>query len=899
VSSIDKFSFSLSHRAFYESFDHYPANESEYLKRMLNVLPSGWQIIRSGIWYQCVSKDSDMPDQGWKLHISATPESDVALLMGVAPILFADKTTFKFAIDRSILALLLSKRWHRGGAGKFITVYPKTTEHFLVLAKTLAEATKGFEGPYILSDRRYEGSRCLFYRYGSLKSRTMLTSKGDQRPYILDPAGAEMNDERRPIFSPPPWIEDPLRESCSSSGPNSASLKGGRYKIRSAVRFSNSGGLYLAEDATTGETVVVKEARPLTNIDDLGRDAKVLLEKEFRLLRKLEHEGVAPRPIDFFQEWEHTFLVEEYLEGLTLRQHGVVHNLARREREDVLSGSAFCTLFRSVFRSLCRVLIALRRNGIIFGDLSPTNVILSSSGVVKIIDFEAACEVGVDPPVRMFTPGFAAADHFLGTASNFEIDYYSLGAVMLSYFMPMHAMLGLDLTAYARFVTAIGREYGVPHSIVQLVIDLMSADPSKRPNPEQVIHVLDSLGENGMDAQVQQPQVQEQTIERTVCGMLKYIDQVAAYGRRDRLFPSDPKVFTTNPLSLAYGSSGIAYALHRITGEIPTRVVDWMMKERISNDRYTPSLYVGMSGIAWVLLELGYVKEAEELMMQASQHPLLASADDLFYGLAGWGMANLKFHVRLRNPKYLDAAVYTGEQLASRRQTESTGCYWGDLESVSYGAGHGASGIALFYLYLWLASGESRFLEIGYQALEFDLAHAVRMGGSLLWPTHARPDRVVVPYWRFGTAGVGATMLRYYRALGEKRHRDLLIEIGTEMDRKFAISPSRGSGLCGLGDLLLDMVEFGFDADRAKRSAYNVASGVMLFGMQREDGAVAFPGADLWKISCDYLTGIAGIAMFLHRLSTGGPTPISIDELFKLTNSDETIQLETVELTRN
>jgi predicted Ser/Thr protein kinase len=63
--------------------------------------------------------------------------------------------------------------------------------------------------------------------------------------------------------------------------------------------------------------VVIKEARPYIGH---GATAKENLRKEFRLLRRLASLRVAPQPIAHFEEWEHSFLVEEYLRGDTLRK---------------------------------------------------------------------------------------------------------------------------------------------------------------------------------------------------------------------------------------------------------------------------------------------------------------------------------------------------------------------------------------------------------------------------------------------------------------------------------------------------------------------------------------------------------------------------------------------------
>jgi lantibiotic modifying enzyme len=345
------------------------------------------------------------------------------------------------------------------------------------------------------------------------------------------------------------------------------------------------------------------------------------------------------------------------------------------------------------------------------------------------------------------------------------------------------------------------------------------------------------------------------------------------------LFPLDPKIFATNPLSLAYGACGVAYAMQKIKGEAPREICDWILKQEVTIEKYPPGLYVGMAGVAWALLTLGYRDEAEQMMAKSNEHPLLSESADIYYGLAGWGMAQLKFHLECGSPVYLEKAIYAGQELVRTRTETDQGCRWGARNELKFGFAHGSSGISLFLLYLYLATDNQLFLDVGREALDFDLNNGVRLQDSLLWPTHAGEDRSLVPYWRYGSAGVGTVILRYYQVIKNERYRLLLDEIRREMDRKHAIYPGRGFGLASLGEFLLDMANAGVETEECMSLARKVASGIMLFQLDKGEQGIAFPGADLWKISCDYFSGIAGIALFLHRALHPRPADFMLDEL--------------------
>jgi lantibiotic modifying enzyme len=195
------------------------------------------------------------------------------------------------------------------------------------------------------------------------------------------------------------------------------------------------------------------------------------------------------------------------------------------------------------------------------------------------------------------------------------------------------------------------------------------------------------------------------------------------------------------------------------------------------------------------------------------------------------------------------------------------------------GLAHGASGVALFLLYLYLATGDSGFLEAGQEALEFDLSFAVETRDrGLSWAQTADSTSPLYPYWQFGGAGIGRVALRFYRLLKNEPLRAILERIFVESDRKYAVFPGQFMGLSGLGEFLLDLYDF-LNESRFVRGAEKVARGIMLFRVERN--GIAFPGDHLARLSCDYGTGSAGVALFLNRLMGRQYCNFMLDSLFK------------------
>src|SRR5262249_32980742 len=113
--------------------------------------------------------------------------------------------------------------------------------------------------------------------------------------------------------------------------------------------------------------------------------------------------------------------------------------------------------------------------------------------------------------------------------------------------------------------------------------------------------------------------------------------------RDDGLFPADPFIHRTNPLSLGFGASGVLYSLKKCGLEIPQEGIDWLEQklDRVKPEELPPGLLTGSAGIAWTLSELGFEDRALDLMRMSSESPLLKEHHSYLYGMAGIGMANL------------------------------------------------------------------------------------------------------------------------------------------------------------------------------------------------------------------------------------------------------------------
>jgi hypothetical protein len=349
----------------------------------------------------------------------------------------------------------------------------------------------------------------------------------------------------------------------------------------------------------------------------------------------------------------------------------------------------------------------------------------------------------------------------------------------------------------------------------------------------------------------------------------RYILHNSDFEREDRLWPPHYYVFATNPLNVAFGACGTALFLHRTLGHLPPRVLRWLEERPLAVTTHPPGLFMGLAGIAYSFWELGLHDRAREAMLLTYQSHLLYEDPSMFLGMAGWGFVSLWFHERTGDRIHLDMALDAGRRLVESARLEGETRYWRFSEDkpLHYGFGYGASGIALFLLHLYLRSGEDDFRRTAVQGIEFDLANRVEGKMGWQWQRY-RDDTLQYPYWIQGSAGIGATVIRFHHLLGIERYARLAHRIAQDGFIKYSFTPGLFDGLAGIGELMLDMYRFTGDP-LYRRQAFDIADTISWFKIEKATGH-AYPGPWLSRISTDYATGSAGIGLFFDRLLRPG-----------------------------
>ncbi|MBQ9947023.1 MAG: protein kinase [Oscillospiraceae bacterium] len=191
-----------------------------------------------------------------------------------------------------------------------------------------------------------------------------------------------------------------------------------KYETVTCLKNSEDRNVYLLKSIADGSYVLLKSGR--------GK-SRILLENEYNIVKRLlEHCecDFVMKPIELFVENDCCYYLREYINGSTLEMIVETGNIFA-ERE-----AAGITLM------LCDIVEKLHRLDppIICRDLNPSNILISESGSIKIIDFDSAKqydENATRDSLCVGTKEMSAPEQYGISQSDHRTDIYVLGMLLL------------------------------------------------------------------------------------------------------------------------------------------------------------------------------------------------------------------------------------------------------------------------------------------------------------------------------------------------------------------------------------------------------------------------------------------------------------------------------------
>ncbi|MEX2186014.1 MAG: serine/threonine-protein kinase [Pirellulales bacterium] len=143
----------------------------------------------------------------------------------------------------------------------------------------------------------------------------------------------------------------------------------------------------------------------------------------------------------------------------------------------------------AVMRDCLAALIALHREGIVHGDIKPSNIMVKRTGTAKLIDIGSAFELGDPPERRTCTPAYAAPEVLERGQYTAQSDLASLGYVLVEMLsgQPLFSGLGEfnELLEAKRFLAqrisqVLPQEVACNELLMTFCRNMIAPDPTRR-----------------------------------------------------------------------------------------------------------------------------------------------------------------------------------------------------------------------------------------------------------------------------------------------------------------------------------------------------------------------------------------------------------------------------------
>ncbi len=197
-----------------------------------------------------------------------------------------------------------------------------------------------------------------------------------------------------------------------------------RYQIIKALSSGGFGYTYIAEDLQCKRQCVVKKLQPITTEPRFLEQARRLFRKEAETLKKLHHPQI-PEFIDYFEDGEDFYLVQEYVKGQTLAAK-FASKSGWEEREVI-----------ELLEDILGILKHIHNQGIIHRDLKPENFICrEQDNRLVLIDFGTVKEFDVEKSqlitntIAVGTRGYMPIELLKGKPHK-SSDLYALGVIAI------------------------------------------------------------------------------------------------------------------------------------------------------------------------------------------------------------------------------------------------------------------------------------------------------------------------------------------------------------------------------------------------------------------------------------------------------------------------------------
>jgi serine/threonine-protein kinase len=192
-----------------------------------------------------------------------------------------------------------------------------------------------------------------------------------------------------------------------------------QYELTELIARSGMASIFKAIDRANGQAVAIKIPYEQFENDVIFRSR---FQREEEIVRRLDHPNIIK---DFTPRHKsRMYIAMEYLEGVSVREE--LSTKGSFSRDHAIDYA----------RQICGALMYMHGQRVVHRDLKPENLVITTGGVVKIMDFGIA----LDEVARRITwsgesstigtPDYMAPEQIAGARGDVRSDIYALGVIL-------------------------------------------------------------------------------------------------------------------------------------------------------------------------------------------------------------------------------------------------------------------------------------------------------------------------------------------------------------------------------------------------------------------------------------------------------------------------------------
>lgn len=248
----------------------------------------------------------------------------------------------------------------------------------------------------------------------------------------------------------------------------------GRYEVGELIGRGGMANVYRGTDATLGRTVAIKV---LSDSFAADPDFVARFRREAQAAAKMNHPNVV-NVYDSGADDGTNYIVMEFVQGRTLAE--IIAHDGRLMPERSIE----------IAEAVCDALAFAHREGIVHRDIKPGNIMVTSAGEVKLMDFGIARqeqqETVAQTAAVLGTAQYLSPEQARGEALDLRSDIYSLGVVLYEMLVGKPPFAGDSAVALAMAhvqeapVPPSQVASGIPSDLDSVVMRALAKNPDNR-----------------------------------------------------------------------------------------------------------------------------------------------------------------------------------------------------------------------------------------------------------------------------------------------------------------------------------------------------------------------------------------------------------------------------------